>query len=145
MTTKSKLDLDETVTEAGAPDAVVIDDAPAEAAGVVDEDGSIDGALPARAERLDGGRVRLPLRYPVTLMIKPSNGPARQERYDALVFGRLNGAAMRAIGAVSGDAKELVALSKSTGIRDAVMVALYDRMDAADITDAGKIVLHFLA
>lgn len=148
MNAKSTLniDVDETaVTDAVAPGAVVIGDTPAEAAGVVDEDGGINGELPARAVRLDGGRVRLPLRYPVTLTIKSSSGAARQERYEALDFSRLNGAAMRAIGAASDDAKTVVAIAKSTGIRDAVMSALYDKMDAADINDAGKIVLHFLA
>ncbi|MQT14386.1 hypothetical protein [Segnochrobactrum spirostomi] len=116
-----------------------------QSAAVVDEDDGVAGGLPARAKKNDDGSVTLPLRYPVSLTIRSSGGKTRVERYEELRFHRLNGAALRAITSTEGDAKIVVAMARSTRLSDAVMSAVYDRMDGADIAGAAKIVFHFLA
>lgn len=113
-----------------------------EAVADIDDDAAAD--LPARAQRQDDGTIVLPLRRPVTMLLRRNGQPAGEQRYAALRFGRLNGAAMRAINAVSDSNRVAIAIGKSAGLRDGVALRLFDEMDAADIADAGKIITHFL-
>lgn len=119
----------------------VIDEEPG--AGVVDEDAEL-GELPARAIRNPDGTITLPLRKPVTLTIRNSRGGERAETHEKLTLRDLTGADFRAIQAASPAAQGIVTLARSTGIREAVMNALYDRMVAADIVDAAACAFSFL-
>jgi len=111
---------------------------------VVDENADIAGALPARAVTNPDGSITLPLRHPVTLQIKSSTGGVRSETYAKLTFNRLVGGDIRAIQSASKESQGAVLLARSARIREAVMAVIFDRLDAADIVDAGKIVDTFL-
>lgn len=111
---------------------------------VVDENADIAGGLPARAVTNPDGSITLPLRHPVTLQIKSSTGGVRSETYAKLTFNRLVGGDIRAIQSASKESQGAVLLARSARIREAVMAVIFDRMDAADIVDAGKIVDTFL-
>lgn len=121
--------------------AHVIDEEPG--AGVIDEDAEL-GELPARAIRNPDGTITLPLRKPVTLTIRNSRGGERAEAYEKLTLRDLTGADFRAIQAASPAAQPIVTLARATGIREAVMNALYDRMAASDIVDAAACAFSFL-
>lgn len=114
---------------------------------VVPEDGEdAAAALPKRAVKQEDGRIRLPLLYPVTLRYKrPSSEEVREERVDALVFGRMNGADMRAIAAAAkGDQGQMVTLARSARISEGKFRPIFDMMDAADLDDAFSVVATFL-
>ncbi|SIQ23835.1 hypothetical protein SAMN05880590_102736 [Rhizobium sp. RU35A] len=141
-----KIDLDEDalapVTDTAAADVVIAeDDASTEA--VIDEDGALLDKLPARAVENDDGSVTLPLAYPKTLRTR-KNGQERERVFDALTFHRLSGKDQRIIGGASPEMQAVVAFAQSTRINQAVMNALYDKLDLADITDAGRVLNHFL-
>lgn len=44
--------------------------------------------LPEGAEVLDGGQIRYPLKYPVTVTLKDRDGTQREEKIDSLVIRR---------------------------------------------------------
>lgn len=140
---------------------VVVDLDEDNAAGVVDEDGRIAAAaelpadvvdedvdpldrLPAHAVTNADGTVTLPLKFPVELQIR-KDGKIRVDRYAELTFHRLTGADFRAVNAVSDDLQSVVAFGRSTRKNQAVMNALYDRMDGADIAAAGQVLNSFFA
>lgn len=136
------IDLDESAATT-SPDpstTVVVDEAPG---AVVNEEGGLAGDLPRRARRNEDGTVTLPLRDPVTLQIKSSAGGVRSETYAELTLHRLRGGDIRAIQSASVASQPVVLLARSAHIREAVMTALFDRMDAADIADASKVVNTF--
>lgn len=145
MHTPGAIVIDDETTPAGAPTttSVVIEEETGSPA-VVDEDAALGGELPAHAVRNDNGTVTLTLRKPVTLTIRNSRGGERSETYAELTFRDLNGADFRAIGAAAPAAQQVVTLARSTGIREAVMNALFDKMTGADIIDAGQCALSFL-
>lgn len=140
------IDLDEDEERGETAAAVVDEDRPAVAAAadVVDEDADPLDRLPAHAVTNADGSVTLPLRFPRELQIKKL-GKIRTERYDELTFHRLTGADQRAIAATSEDTMTVVAFARSTGLGQAIMNALYDRMDAADIAAGGQVLNSFLA
>lgn len=149
MTTKQILavDIDETRPAATAAASISTPLDLVEEAGpsvVVDEDADIAGGLPPRAVTNADGSITLPLRHPVTLQIKSATGGVRSETYDKLTFNRLVGGDIRAIQSASKESQGAVVLARSARIREAVMAVLFDKMDAADIVDAGKIVDTFL-
>jgi len=123
---------------------VIVEEEPGAGAGVVDEDAALGGELPAKAIRNPNGTITLPLRKPVTLTIRNARGGERTETYEQLILRDLNGADFRAIQAASPAAQGVVTLARATGIREAVMNALYDRMAAADIVDAVACAYSFL-
>lgn len=111
---------------------------------VVDEDADLGGGLPARAIMQPDGTVILPLRKPVALTVRSAQHGDRTETYDKLTFRGLVGADIRAVSAASEASRPIVLIARATGIREAVMNALFDRMSGADIMDAQECVQHFL-
>lgn len=114
---------------------------------VADEDAAARGdvdKLPKHAIPNANGSVTLPLLYPVTQKTK-KNGQIRSETFARLTFHRLNGEDQRAIAATREDLMSIVAFSRSTRISQAVMEKLFDKMDAADINAAGKVLNSFLS
>jgi hypothetical protein len=102
--------------------------------------------LPKHAIVQQDGSVRLPLNTPVTLRFrKGSTGETREERLDDLHLRRLTGADMRAISAASKDAQAAVAIARSARIAEGKFGAIYDRMDAADIGAAARVLDHFFS
>lgn len=141
MSTETDLviDFDEAkTTVAGGADTVDLDPAP-----VVDEDADLGEALPKRAVANPDGTITLPLRHPVTLRVRSSQGGERTEEYKALTFNRLVGADLRAITSAAPASQPVVLLARSARIREAVMNVLFDKMDGADIADATGVVTHF--
>ena len=142
------IDLDEDAEDQA--DAPIDETASAslEAAGddVVDEDADLDplDRLPRHATRNGDGSVTLPLKYPRTLKTK-KNGTVREKRFDELVFHRLTGADQRAIAAASEEMQNVIAFARATRLNQAVMNALWDRMDAADLAAGGQVINNFFA
>ncbi len=110
---------------------------------VVNEDADPLDKLPDHAVKNDDGSVTLRLFYPKKLTTM-KNGQVREREFNELTFHRLAGADQRAIGAASDGMMNIVALARSARLNQAVMNALYDKMDAADINDAGRVLSHFL-
>lgn len=145
------VDLDEDrADEESVGVAVVDEDLPTAAAAtavpadVVDEDVDPLDRLPPHAAKNSDGSVTLPLLYPRDLQIRKL-GKVRTEQYKSLTFHRLNGADQRAIAATSEEMMSIVAFARSTRINQAVMTALFDRMDGADIAAAGQVLNSFFA
>lgn len=113
-------------------------------ADVVDEDVDPLDRLPPLAVTNADGTVTLPLKFPVELQIR-KDGKIRVDCYFELTFHRLTGADFRAIGAVSEEMQTVVAIGRSARMSQAVMNALFDRMDAADIAAAGQVLNSFFA
>ncbi len=134
--------IDMTQTQAAAPQeatAIIHEDSPVI---VVDEHADLGDPLPDAATLNDDGSITLVLRRPVSVLRRSERGEKREEITE-LTFNRLNGADMRAVGAVSGVNAQIVLLAKSSRMREAVMGKVYDAMDAADIVDAGTCVERF--
>lgn len=110
---------------------------------VVNEDVDEQDKLPKTAKINDDGTVTLPLVYPKTINSR-KDGKILQRQFDALTFHRLTGADQRAIGAASDQMSAVVAFSQSTKLNQAVMNALFDKMDMADITNASRVLTYFL-
>ncbi|MFG1466824.1 hypothetical protein V5F77_28885 [Xanthobacter sp. DSM 24535] len=133
------IDLDEAKTAAGgASDTLDLDPAT-----VVDEDADLGEALPKRAVQNGDGTITLPLRHPVTLRVRSTQGGERTEEHKALTFHRLLGADLRAITSAATASQPVVLLARSARIREAIMNVVYDKMDGADIADATAVVAHF--
>jgi hypothetical protein len=144
------LDLTETA-EAAAPREVVLPEyetaaAPPAAGEVVlpeaeDED---DEGLPGQAEVLADGRVKLPLRYPVTMTVRIGHAAGQSRTFEALLLRRLNGED-RMFAAGKPPEQQLMALSsRSAGMRLDLFNALYQQMDGADTMALDRVVGHFL-
>jgi len=141
-----EIDLDEDAT---GPAAIVDEDRPIQAgntvdADIVDEDMNPLDKLPEDAIKNTDGSVTLPLLFPVTIRSK-KDGKIREKTYADLTFHRLVGADQRAIASAKDEDMAVVSFARSTRINQAVMNALFDRMDAADITRAGRVINHFLS
>lgn len=130
------VDLEEPAPAAAAP-------AEADVVELPEGEGAADAPrLPRQAVLLPDGRVKLPLRYPVTLRMRQA-GQVREESYAELEMHRLTGADLRAIIA-AGDNAGPTALSRTTRIPLARCQVLYDRMDAADVMAAVEVVGFFM-
>ena len=131
-------------------DTPIDEDAPAaivtSAEDVVDEDADLDPAdrLPKHAVRNADGSVTLPLKFPRKLTTK-KNGKVAEKSFEQLLFHRLTGADQRAIAAVSDEMQSVVAFARSTRLNQAVMNALWDKMDASDINAGGQVISNFFA
>ncbi|MTW19089.1 hypothetical protein GJ689_23095 [Rhodoplanes serenus] len=141
--TETVIDLDPEERAATTP--VVVDEDPGDAApAVVDEDAEdVGGSLPRRAVRHPDGSVTLPLRRPVDLTIRSAAAGTRSETYAALTFHRLAGGDLRAIAAASKETQPVVMLARAARLRQPIMSALFDRLDAADVADAVRVVESF--
>lgn len=140
------IDLDEDaaadVSPTSTDDEVVIEDGP-QSDDIVDEDAGVLDKLPARAIENGDGTVTLPLLYPRSVTTK-KDGKIRERAFKQLTFHRLTGADQRAIAAASEEMMSVVAFAQSTKISQAVMNKLFDKMDAADIADCGRVLNSFL-
>lgn len=141
------IDLDEDAladTATASPDdEVVVEDSGHSTGDIVDEDANVLDKLPARAIENGDGTVSLPLLYPKSVMTK-KDGKIRERAFKQLTFHRLTGADQRAIAAASEEMMSVVAFAQSTKISQAVMNKLFDKMDAADIADCGRVLNSFL-
>lgn len=102
--------------------------------------------LPKHAVVRADGSVDLPLRAPVTLKFRRgAGGEVREDTLAALHLHRLTGADMRAVSAASKDAMAPVMIARSARIPEGKFNAIYDRMDAADVGFAARVLDHFLS
>ncbi|MGN6777570.1 hypothetical protein [Rhizobium sp.] len=140
------IDLDEDASQ--ALETIVDEDGPVvlgstKDSDVVDENANPLDTLPEDALRNSDGTVTLPLHFPVTVRTK-KDGKIKEKVYQDLVFHRLVGADQRAIAAVSEEHTTVVTFSRSTRINQAIMNAIFDKMDLADVARAGRVLNHFL-
>ena len=146
MSTKHTVDLD-IIDDDQKPSDIVVDvNAPVALTGAaadVIEDIDPGDRLPDNAVQNADGSVTLKLQYPQKLKIKKGE-KVREENYEQLTFHRLNGADQRAIASASDSMLNVVAFSRSTRISQAIMNALFDMMDAADISAGAQVFSHFL-
>ena len=146
MSTKHTVDLD-IIDDDQKPSDIVVDvNAPVALTGAaadVIEDIDPGDRLPDNAVQNADGSVTLKLQYPQKLKIKKGEN-VREENYEQLTFHRLNGADQRAIASASDSMLNVVAFSRSTRISQAIMNALFDMMDAADISAGAQVFSHFL-
>ncbi len=141
------IDLDE---DAGKTVETVVDlDRPVAIGGkvdsdVIDEDTNPLDRLPEDAVRNANGSVTLPLHYEVTLRTK-KDGAVKERVFAELIFHRLNGADQRAIAAAGSEHEIAVSFARSTRHNQAIMNALYDKMDLSDIARAGRVLNFFVS
>jgi hypothetical protein len=140
------IDLDEhqdgsTSTSSGTS-TVVVDEGGGKAI-VVNEDGADTDKLPATAVVNDDGSITLPLLEPVKITVR-KDGKERERVFSSLTFHRLKGSDIQAIAAASKEKDTVVTFARSTRTMQAIMNAVFDELDAADIMDGGKIINHFL-
>ncbi|WP_417423616.1 hypothetical protein [Hoeflea sp.] len=126
------------INEDAAPGTGAVDD------GVIDEDVDPLDKLPKHAVKNADGSVTLPLYEEVTLQTR-KDGKVRERVFTDLTFHRLRGADQRAIAAAEEKDMAVVSFARSTRINQAVMNALFDRLDASDINYAGRVLNHFLS
>lgn len=108
------------------------------------EDGDDGQGLPKHAVRRSDGSVALPLRHPVVLRWrKTGTAEVREERIERLVLHRLTGADLRAVAAASGASQMVVSIARSARVPEGKFGAIFDRMDAADLDAAGRVLEHF--
>lgn len=108
--------------------------------------GDGDDDLPPHAVREDGGRVRLPLRFPCAVQYRRyGTDEVRRESLAALVFHPLTGADMRAISAQDRDEMAVFAVARSARLSPAKMRLFFDGMDARDANACTQVVGFFLA
>ena len=146
MGTKHTVDLDIIDDDHNGPEIVVDANAPVALTGAaadVIEDIDPGDRLPDNAVQNADGSVTLKLLYPQKLRIRKGE-KVREENYEQLTFHRLNGADQRAIAAASDSMLNVVAFSRSTRISQGIMNALFDLMDAADISAGAQVFSHFL-
>lgn len=131
-------DTDQIIIEEGQLAIETVED------GVIDEDANPLDKLPKHAVKNDDGSVTLPLYEEVTLRTR-KDGKVRERVFKDLTFHRLNGADQRAIAAAEDKDMAVVSFARSTRINQAVMNALFDKLDASDINYAGRVLNHFLS
>ncbi|MCY1666242.1 hypothetical protein [Rhizobium sp. SL86] len=141
------IDLDEDalaeMSKVSSDDDIVNEDNELDDDDVVDEDAGDLDKLPRRATVNADGTVTLPLLYP-KIVASRKDGKVREREFKQLTFHRLTGADQRAIAAASEEMMNVVAFAQSTKISQAVMNKLFDKMDAADIADCGRVLNSFL-
>ena len=104
---------------------------------VLREDGATDEGLPDAAVLQDDGSIKLTLKRPVRVRFRNgSTGVEREEITSELVFNRMNGADMLKIGKRGTDKGPVPAIAVATRINEAKVLAIFERMDAADAVAA---------
>lgn len=141
-----KIDLDEdegkeTVTVTSG-ETVVVEDTGSKA-DIVDEDAGDTDKLPEHAIVNDDGSVTLPLLEPVTVTTK-KDGKIRERKFDSLTFHRLRGVDLEVIQSSPKQKETAVVFARSTRTMQALMDAIYAKLDMADIADGGRVLNHFL-
>ncbi|MGV1900655.1 hypothetical protein ACQZ6V_10230 [Agrobacterium sp. 22-3674b3] len=137
------IDLDEDETIVTAVGKEVSGDGTSGRPDIVDEDADPRDKLPDRAIQNADGSVTLPLLYPQTLVRKKDN-KTNEELFESLTFHRLRGADQQRIASTSDEKQAAVAFSCSTRLSQMVMDKLYEKLDLEDISDAGRVLNHFL-
>jgi hypothetical protein len=89
------------------------------------------------------GSVTVRLAWPVSLTVKTSGGIA-DRRFETLTFRRLTGADMRAVNGAPEATRIPMLFARSTGIAQAMMDKLFDKLDAADIVACTQVIDGFL-
>ncbi|MBB3963483.1 hypothetical protein [Rhizobium metallidurans] len=110
---------------------------------VIDEDVNPLDTLPKDAIRNADGSVTLPLNVSVTLKTK-KDGKIKERVFNELVFHRLVGADQRAIAAASEEHTVVTSFARTTRLNQAIMNALFDKMDLSDVTRGGRVLNYFL-
>lgn len=142
MTGKSKDAVEIDMGVIDEAEDVVADNAPADA---VDEASDEIATLPRGATENADRSVTVELDTPITLTIKNSKtGGQRQETYDQLKFHRLTGKDLTEISNAAPGVRDRVAFAVSARMNKAIMNALFDRLDAADIERCGRVIQYFL-
>lgn len=128
---------------------VVLDDegaagaaAPAAGADVVDESPAAN--LPKGAVLNPNGTVTYKLATPVTLKIRNHAGQVTETPYAEFTLRRFNGADLRAIRQLTGDAMTIEMMARAATIRNPVMNALYNQMDAYDLQRVNEVIEYFM-
>ena len=110
---------------------------------IVDEDLDPRDRLPDRAIQNLDGSVTLPLLYP-QVIVRKKDGKTWEDEFKSLTFHRLRGADQQRIANSSSEKEVAVARSCSTRLSQMIMDKLYEKLDLEDITDAGRVLNHFL-
>ncbi|WP_160009764.1 hypothetical protein [Rhizobium sp. 18055] len=110
---------------------------------VIDEDVNPLDTLPKDAIRNADGSVTLPLNVSVTLKTK-KDGKIKERVFNELVFHRLVGADQRAIAAATEEHQVVTSFARTTRLNQAIMNALFDKMDLSDVTRGGRVLNYFL-
>lgn len=100
--------------------------------------------LPSGATLNEDASITLPLLVPVVLKFKKPGGTPQEEPYDHLSLRRLTGTDMRKVIAASGARSTALVLSAATGLSQAKVALLQDRMDAADVRAAQAVIVALL-
>jgi hypothetical protein len=142
------IDLDEDAETARANAVVDLDrpvplDSKTVDSDVIDEDVNPLDTLPKDAIRNADGSVTLPLNVSVTLKTK-KDGKIKERVFSELVFHRLVGADQRAIAAASDEHQVVTSFARTTRLNQAIMNALFDKMDLSDVTRGGRVLNYFL-
>lgn len=112
---------------------------------VVPEDETADIAvLPRGAVEQADGSVILTLDRPVTITFQRRDRGTRRETITALQFYRLTGKDLTEITNAAEKVRERVAFALSLRKNKAATNGIFDRMDAADIARAGRVLEYFL-
>ena len=111
---------------------------------VINEDADEIAALPKGAKELADGSVEITLNREVTLTLKSASRGTRTEVTDKLRFHRLTGKDLTEITNAAETVRERVAFAVAARMNKARMNALFDRMDAADISRCGQVLEYFL-
>lgn len=110
---------------------------------IVDEDTDPADRLPKNARKNADGSVTVTLQFPRKVISK-KDGKVREREFSEIVMHRLNGADQRAIAGVSEDLMPVISFARATRLPQAVMNALFDKLDMADIAAMGQVINHFL-
>ena len=111
---------------------------------VLPEDEDDDEGLPKHAVLLEGGRILLPLKYPVTLTVRIGNAAGQEKIFTELKLRRLNGLDRKTANSQPEDMRTITLLARSAGLRIDLFNALYENMDGADTAFAERVLAHFL-
>lgn len=141
-----KIDLDEdegkAPVNATSDETIVVEDTGSKA-DIVDEDAGDTDKLPEHAIVNDNGTITLPLFKPVTITTK-KDGKIREREFAVLTFHRLTGADMQAIAVAPKEKETAVVFARSTKTMQALMDAIFAKLDMVDIADGGRVLNHFL-
>jgi hypothetical protein len=142
------IDLDEDAETATATAVVDLDrplalDGKKVDSDVVDEDVNPLDTLPKDAIRNADGSVTLPLNYPVKITSR-KDGKLKERVFNELVFHRLVGADQRAIAAATEEHQVVTSFARTTRLNQAIMNALFDKLDLSDVTRGGRVLNYFL-
>ncbi|AJY46480.1 hypothetical protein [Martelella endophytica] len=111
---------------------------------IVDEDATdpLD-KLPSHAIRNADGTITLPLYETVRIKVRAS-GKIKEKVFESLTFHRLTGLDTRVISEAPDNLQNIVTFARSCRLNQAVMNAVWDKLDATDIAGGGRVLNHFL-